>query len=205
MMATKQSLPKSVRAALYLRVSTSEQTTDNQEVALREVAAHCGHLITKVYRDHGVSGAKGRDKRPQFDAMLKDASRRKFNVVMAWSVDRVSRSLTDLLEFLREIHALKVDLYLHTQGIDTTTPTGRAMFQMMGVFGELERSLIQERIKAGLDRARASGKRLGRPGISDEVVANIQQLLTQGLTIVEVAREARVGTSTVERVKRRSV
>ena len=92
---------------------------------------------------------------------------------------------------------------MHTEGIDTTTPTGKAVFQMMGVFGELARSLIEERIKAGRDRTRASGKRLGPPGISDEVALKIQQRLTQGMTVVETARESRDSTSTVERVKRR--
>jgi DNA invertase Pin-like site-specific DNA recombinase len=84
----------------------------------------------KVYRDHGVSGAKGRDKRPQFDALCRDATQRKFDMVMAWFVDRLGRSLQDLVAFLSEIHALKIDLYLHQQGLDTTTPGGKAMFQM---------------------------------------------------------------------------
>jgi DNA invertase Pin-like site-specific DNA recombinase len=119
------------RAALYLRVSTLDQNTDNQEIQLREVAGRAGYEIIRVYRDHGISGAKGRAGRPQFDALCKDAARRKFDLVMSWSVDRLGRSLTDLLEFLREIHALRIGLYLHQQGVDTTTPSGKAMFQMM--------------------------------------------------------------------------
>jgi DNA invertase Pin-like site-specific DNA recombinase len=114
--------------------------------------------ITEVYRDHGISGAKGRDKRPQFDALCKAAARREFDVVMAWSVDRLCRSLQDLVGFLSELHALKIDLYLHQQGIDTTTPGGKAMFQMMGVFAEFERSIIQERVRAGLRRAQERGQ-----------------------------------------------
>jgi DNA invertase Pin-like site-specific DNA recombinase len=94
------------RVALYLRVSTLDQNTDNQEIQLREVAGRAGYEITKVYRDHGISGAKGRDQRPQFDALCKDAARRKFDLIMSWSVDRLGRSLTDLPEFLKEIHAL---------------------------------------------------------------------------------------------------
>src|ERR1700704_5966420 len=109
------------RAAIYLRVSTDEQTTDNQERALREVAARSGHEIVAVYRDEGISGAKGRDKRPGFDAMHKDASRRKFDMVMAWSVDRLGRSLQDLIGFLSELHSLGIDLFLHQQDLDTTT------------------------------------------------------------------------------------
>ena len=142
------------RAVLYLRVSTVDQTTANQERELREVAARMGCEIVRVYRDHGISGAKGRDKRPEFDRLLRDAAQRKFDMVMAWSVDRLGRSLQDLVGFLSELHALHIDLFLHQQGLDTTTPGGKAMFQMMGVFAEFERSMIQERVRAGLRRAR---------------------------------------------------
>ena len=110
-----------------------------------------------MYRDEGISGSKGRDKRPGFDAMHKDASRRKFDIVMAWSVDRLGRGLQDLIGFLSELHALGIDLALHQQGIDTTTPAGKAMFQMMGVFAEFERSMIVERVRAGV--ARGQGER----------------------------------------------
>src|SRR3954462_5795743 len=122
------------RAALYLRVSTGEQTTDNQSRELVEVAARSGWSIVGVYEDAGISGAKGRDKRPAFDRLCKDASRRKFDVVMAWSVDRLGRSLQDLVGFLDELRGLKVDLFLYKQGMDTTTPGGRMLFQMCGVF-----------------------------------------------------------------------
>src|SRR5256885_13608096 len=117
------------RAVIYLRVSTIEQTTANQERELREVAGRMGCEIVKVYKDHGISGAKGRDKRPAFDALCRDAAQRKFDVVMAWSVDRLGRSLQDLVAFLSELHALRIDLFLHQQGLDTTTPGGKAMFQ----------------------------------------------------------------------------
>ena len=151
------------RAALYARVSTRNgQTPENQIQALCEVASRKGWEIIDQYVDYGVSGAKGREKRPEFDRLLKDATRRKFDVLMAWSVDRLGRSLQDLVSFLEEIHANGVDLYLHVQGVDTTTPAGRALFQMLGVFAEFERSIIQERIHAGLARARTKGVRLGR-------------------------------------------
>ena len=145
------------RAVLYLRVSTIDQTTANQERELRQIAAHMGCEIVKVYKDHGISGAKGRDKRPAFDALCRDANRRQFDVVMAWSVDRLGRSLQDFVGFLSELHALRIDLYLHQQGLDTRTPAGKAMFQMMGVFAEFERAMIQERVRAGLARAKARG------------------------------------------------
>jgi len=168
------------KAAVYLRVSTLDQTTANQERELREVAARMGCDIIKVYRDHGVSGAKRRDKRPQFDAMCKDAARRQFDMVMAWSVDRLGRSLQDLVGFLSDIHALKTDLYLHQQGIDTTTPAGKAMFQMMGVFAEFERAMIQERVRAGLARAKDEGKTLGRPRIDAATETTIRKALEKG-------------------------
>ena len=120
------------RAVLYLRVSTIEQTTANQERELREIAGRMGCEIVKVYKDHGISGARGRDKRPAFDALCRDAAKRQFDMVMAWSVDRLGRSLQDLVGFLSELHALRIDLFLHQQGLDTTTPAGKALFQMMG-------------------------------------------------------------------------
>jgi DNA invertase Pin-like site-specific DNA recombinase len=127
------------QVALYTRVSTDRQTTENQERELRTIAARAGWNLVKVYRDEGISGAKGRDERPAFDALCKDAARRQFDMVMAWSVE-LGRSLQDLIGFLSELHALGIDLMLHQQGLDTTTPAGKAMFQMMGVFAEFERA-----------------------------------------------------------------
>jgi hypothetical protein len=132
-----------------------------------------GCEIVRVYKDHGISGTRGRDKRPAFNKLCRDAARREFDVVMAWSVDRLGRSLQDLVGFLSELHALKVDLFLHQQGLDTTTPAGKAMFQMMGVFAEFERAMIAERVRAGLARARGEGKRLGRPPIAPELQKRI--------------------------------
>jgi DNA invertase Pin-like site-specific DNA recombinase len=190
------------RAVLYLRVSTIEQTTANQERELRQVAERMGCEIVKVYKDHGISGAKGRDKRPAFDAMCRDASRRQFDVVMAWSVDRLGRSLQDLIAFLGELHALGVDLFLHQQGLDTTTPAGKAMFQMMGVFAEFERAMIQERVRAGLARAKDAGKQLGRPRLAADVENRIRKALaTSGRPGVrKIAKRFGVAVSTVQRV-----
>jgi DNA invertase Pin-like site-specific DNA recombinase len=151
------------RAAIYLRVSTQDQTTSNQEHELRQAAERAGWQVAKVYKDHGISGAKGRNGRPAFDTLCRDATKRQFDVVMAWNVDRLGRSLKDLVAFLSELHALGIDLFLHQQGLDTTTPSGKAMFQMLGVFAEFEHSIIQERVRAGLQRAKREGKRLGRP------------------------------------------
>ena len=189
------------RVALYLRVSTDGQTTENQRLELERIAEHSGWRIVGSYEDHAISGAKGREKRPALDNLLKDANRRKFDVVAAWSIDRVGRFLKDLLAFLDEIHALGIDLYLHQQGIDTTTPAGKAMFQMCGVFAEFERSIIRERINAGLARAKANGKKLGRPKVDDSVEQAIRQALERAdKGMRKIAREMGVGVSVVQRV-----
>ena len=193
------------RAVLYLRVSTVEQTTANQERELREVAGRMGCDIIKIYKDHGISGAKGRDKRPAFNALIRDAAQRKFDMVMAWSVDRLGRSLQDLVSFLSELHALHIDLFLHQQGLDTTTPAGKALFQMMGVFAEFERSMIQERVGAGLRRAKDEGKRLGRPRIAPDLERRILAALekpgrTEGVR--KIAVRFGVDPSTVQRISR---
>jgi DNA invertase Pin-like site-specific DNA recombinase len=192
------------RAVLYLRVSTLDQTTANQERELREIAGRMGCEITRVYKDHGISGAKGRDKRPGFNALCRDATKRQFDVIMAWSVDRLGRSLQDLVGFLSELHALKIDLYLHQQGLDTTTPAGKARFQMMGVFAEFERAMIQERVRAGLRRAVAEGKALGRPRIDPNLEHRIRKALNEPGRpgVRELARRFGVATNTVQRISR---
>jgi DNA invertase Pin-like site-specific DNA recombinase len=164
-----------MRAAIYLRVSTDEQTTDNQERELRATAERAGHEVVAVYRDAGISGTKGRDKRPGFDAMYKDAARRRFDVVMA--VDRLGRSLQDLIAFMQELRSLKIDLFLHQQGLDTTTPAGKMMFQVLGSFAEYERDMIRARVNAGIARAKAAGKHCGRPPLAPELAERIRQAM----------------------------
>ena len=189
------------RAALYLRVSTFEQTTENQELELRQVVGRIDCEIVKVYKDHGISGAKGRDKRPGFDALCRDAAKRQFELVMAWSVDRLGRSLQDLIGFLSELNSLNIDLFLHQQGLDTTTPSGKAMFGMLGVFAEFERAMIRERVRAGLARARANGKTLGRPRVSATMEEAIRKALADGSGIRKVAAALSVGVGTVSRIR----
>ena len=186
--------------ALYARVSTDGQTCDNQLRELRRVVRRHKWKIAAEYVDHGISGANGRDKRPEFDNMMKAAVRREFDAIAAWSVDRLGRSLQHLVGFLNELHAKEIDLYLHQQGIDTTTPAGRAMFQMCGVFAEFERSIIRERVNAGLQRARAQGKTLGRPRVSRKTEGAILKARARGLGKRKIARELGVGTSVVQRV-----
>ena len=152
------------------------------------------------YRDAGISGAKGRDMRPGLDQMLKDASKRRFDVVMAWAIDRLGRSLIDLLGTIQTLEACGVDMYLDQQSIDTTTPAGRLMFQVTGAFAEFERSMIRQRVNAGLKRAVAAGKTLGRPRIGEKVEKRIRDQLKAGNGILKVARELGVGTGTVQRI-----
>jgi DNA invertase Pin-like site-specific DNA recombinase len=190
------------RAVFYLRVSTIDQTTANQERELRAIADRMGCEVVKVYKDHGISGAKGRNGRPAFDALCRDATKRQFDVIMAWSVDRLGRSLQDLVGFLSEIHALGIDLFLHQQGLDTTTPGGKAMFQMMGVFAEFERAMIQERVRAGLARARDEGKRLGRPPIDPALEKRVREALAGGLSVRKTAAKFEINPSTVQRISR---
>jgi DNA invertase Pin-like site-specific DNA recombinase len=129
---------KPKRAALYVRVSTDHQSVENQVRELRQVAERRGWQVVEIYRDAGISGAKGRDRRPGLDAMLKDANRRKFDVVMAWAIDRLGRSLIDLLGTIEHLQEVGVDLYLDQQHIDTTTPTGKLLFQITGAFAEFD-------------------------------------------------------------------
>ena len=188
------------RAAIYLRVSTTGQTTENQRRELEAVAAQRGWQIVTTYEDAGISGAKGRDRRPGFDRTLRDATAGKFDIVCAWSVDRLGRSLQDLIGFLSELHATGRDLYLHQQAIDTSTPSGRAMFQMLGVFAEFERGMIRERVNAGLARARAKGVKLGRRPIAADVEKRILALRSQGMGMIKIGRELGIGTGTAQRV-----
>ena len=136
--------------------------------------------------------------------MLKGVARKEFDVVAAWSVDRLGRSLIDLVELLQELHSMGVDLYLHQQGINTTTPAGKALFGMMGVFAEFERGMIRERVKAGLARAQKNGTKsgnpIGRPTVSEGVEERIRELRSEGLGMVKIAKQARCGVSVVQRV-----
>ncbi|MER8552740.1 recombinase family protein [Mesorhizobium sp. M1217] len=189
------------RVAIYTRVSTDRQATENQERELRQIAERAGWEVVEVYCDHGISGAKGRDKRPAFDRMLKDATRRRFDMVMAWAVDRLGRSLQHLVGFLGELQGAGVDLFLHQQGLDTSTPAGKAMFQMSGVFAEFERAMIVARVNAGLATARAKGKRLGRPRMVDGKTTAIREALAAGGSVRQVAASCSTSIGTVHRVK----
>ena len=194
------------RAALYVRVSTSDrgQTVENQLQPLQEAAGRLGWIVVAVFRDEGISGSLGRQKRPGLDALLKGVARREFDIVAAWSVCRLGRSLPDLIGLLGELRSRDVDLYLHQQALDTSTPSGRMLFGMLGVFSEFERAMIRDRVMAGLDRARSSGKRLGRPRTTPFQVQRIRLALDEGRGVRETARLLKVSAAKVSEVRRMS-
>jgi DNA invertase Pin-like site-specific DNA recombinase len=190
------------QAALYVRVSTDHQTVENQIQELTAIAKRRGWTVVETYQDAGISGAKGRDKRPALDEMLKDACRRKFDIVMVWAIDRLGRSLIDLLHTIQELEACGTDIFIDKQSLDTTTPMGKLMFQVCGAFAEFERSMIRQRVRAGLKRARNEGKRLGRPTIDPAIVRKVQIALAKGDEgMHKIAARYGVGTGTVQRIK----
>ena len=190
------SLPK--RVALYTRVSTDTQTVENQHIELKAVTERLGWVVVAELADEGISGAKGRDQRPAFDRLMQMVTRKEIDLIACWSVDRLGRSLQHLIGFLGEINERGVDLYLHTQGLDTSTSAGRAMFSMLSVFAEFERSILRERIMAGLRR---STKKPGRPPLDPEKAARIRRELDRGTSINATARKLKVGVGTVHRIK----
>src|SRR6516162_7130447 len=207
------------RAALYARVSTDHQTVENQIRELSQVAKRRGWEVVEIYRDAGISGTKGREGRPGLDAMLNDASRRKFDVVMAWAIDRLGRSLVDLLGTIQGLESCGVDLYLDQQNIDTTTPAGKLMFQITGAFAEFERSMIRTHVNAGLKRAKdqikrdghfvtRNGevlKRLGRPNADPAKPRKARAALAEGHGINRVAKMVGLGVGTVQKLKNEMV
>jgi len=176
----------------------------NQEHELREAAAAKGWEVAEVYRDEGVSGAKGREARHGLDQCLKDTVRGRFSVLMAWSVDRLGRSLQDLLHTLNDLRGANCDLFLHKQSLDTRTPSGRALFQMLGVFSEFELALIKERVKAGIERAKRTGTKtgrpFGRPRVSMEIERKVRALRRRKLGLVKIGRQLGIGTGTAKRI-----
>lgn len=188
------------RCAIYTRVSTKDQTTTNQIKELEEVANRKGLTIVSRFSDQ-VSGAKGRDTRKGFDNLIKGAVRKDFDMILVWSVCRLGRSLQHLVSFLDEIHAVGCDIYIHQSGLDTSTPSGKMMFQMCGVFSEFERTLIRNRVIAGQQRAKSEGKHIGRPSnLNDGLIHSIKYMREKGIGIRRIARDLNVGIATVYKV-----
>ena len=190
------------RVALYARVSTSDQTAENQLRALREHAERAGWTIVADFTDHAVSGT--REKRPGLDALLAEARRRKFDLIAVAALDRLGRNLRHLVTLLDELQHLNVGLVSLREALDLTSPIGRAMFALVGVLAEVERAWIVERTHAGLRRARAQGKRLGRPRLIPDV-ATLRQLLADGVSYRAAARALKVSEGTVRRTLRATV
>ena len=180
------------RIAIYARVSTDKQTVENQLIELRSLCERLGYTIVQEYTDNGISGAKGRNDRPALDALMKAATQRKFDMVMCWSIDRLGRSLQNLVEILNELQALGIDLFFQQQGMDTSTPSGRMIFSVFGAIGEFERNLIRERVLAGQQRAKANGIRIGRPTkINDGMRSAVKLLREKGMGIKQSAHMLR--------------
>ncbi len=202
-----------MKVAIYARVSTDGQSVNAQLADLRETAERRGWKIVHEFTDKGISGAKGRDERPALDAMLKAATRREFDMVAAWSVDRLGRSLQHLVNGLNDLKDVGVGLYLHKQGIDTSTPSGRAMFGMLSVFAEFERDLIRERVRAGMKVAKAEQaagmerlhkngrvkKPIGRP-VGADMERMVLELPAKKWGVNRIARELGIGSGTVRRI-----
>ena len=197
---------KMAKVVIYGRVSTSDQTTENQILKLKEIVEINNWDLIDIYIDEGISGTKGRDKRPEFDRLCKDMVRRKFNRILVWDVSRLGRSLQHLVEFLNDVQSINCNLYIHQSGLDTSTPSGRMMFQMVGVFAEFEREMISERVKSGLDRVRAKGKKLGRPiTITEDLKSQVRYLIDQGLPYSEILKQTGVPKPTISRIKHQGV
>jgi DNA invertase Pin-like site-specific DNA recombinase len=186
-----------MRVALYCRVSTAHQSSDNQLQELERVASTRGWNVVRTFRDDGISGAKGRDGRPALDALLKAATRREFDLIAVWSIDRLGRSLQHLVTTVNDLHASGVQLYFHQQALDTTSPSGKLMFGVFSSFAEFERDLIRERIKLGVERARKEGKKLGRPSsVTDSTRAAIVELYKKGMSPKKISQTLRCGVGT---------
>ena len=190
------------KVSIYARVSTDSQTVENQLRELHAVAERNDWIVVAVHTDEGISGAKGRDKRPGYDALLTGVARKDYEMIACWSVDRLGRSLPHLVSFLGDIQAKGVDLYLHQQGLDTSTPSGRMLFQMLGVFAEFERSMIRERIMSGLRR---TSKKSGRKPMAADRVEAIRRSLRDGLGIRATARLHSASPMTVTKIARETM
>jgi len=189
------------RVAIYARVSTADknQTVENQLRDLLAVAERQDWQIVATFTDEGISGAKGRDKRPAFDNLLKGVARKDFDLIACFSVCRIGRSLQDLISFLGDIQSKDVDLYVHTQGLDTSTPSGAMMFQLLSLFSSYERAILRDRILSGLRR---TTKKSGRRPMPEDRAQAIRRSLIDGQGIRATARLHRASTTTVTAIKR---
>ena len=189
------------KVAIYSRVSTLDQTIDNQLLELRDHCSKMGWEIVKEYADEGLSGTLSRDKRPALNSLIKDAYRKKFDSVVCWDISRIGRSMKELVLFLSDMKDRNIGICSVRQGFDTSTSMGEIMFQFVGILSSWEREMIRERTLAGLDRARSEGKTLGRKKvITDEITSKIVNLRSIGRSIRDIASEVGVSRGTVSNV-----
>ena len=191
----------SKRVALYLRVSTDGQTVANQKQALRDTADRHGWSVVAVYKDAGISGKNGREKRPGFNALWKAITAREFDMVAVWAIDRLSRSLLHLIQITQEMKAKGVDLFVQVQGIDTTTPAGEMLLGIFGSLAQWERAMIRERTVAGIRRAHKAGKLSGRRPIAESVKERVRERIEKGESLASIARGMRLAVRSVWSIK----
>jgi DNA invertase Pin-like site-specific DNA recombinase len=192
------------RVAIYARVSTGEQGPEAQLRELRAYAAHRGFAVTREYVDQASGDVRRRRRAPEFEALMQDARRRRFDCVLVSKYDRFARTLGALIGALQEFHDLGVDFISHTQAIDTTTPMGRLFFHVIGSFAEFERETIVERVRAGLANAQAKGKRLGRPVRDPTTAARVAALRREGLSLRQIAARERLSPPGVRKMLKRA-
>ena len=189
------------KAVIYSRVSTNEQTVENQLRVLREVAEKRGLEVVREISDEGISGAKGRDERQGFDELIKGSVKNQWDIILVWDVSRLGRSLKHLVSFLEDVQSAKCDLYIHQSGIDTSTSSGKMMFGMLSVFSEFERSMIRERVIAGQQRAVANGIKLGRKtNVNDGIITAVYHMRQNNVPIKRIAKDLQIGVGTVYKV-----
>jgi len=193
-MATNNSTPRSVRVAIYCRVSTSDQSTESQVLDLRRYVRERGWTLFNEYCDNGISGTK--DSRPALNELMDAARKRRFDAVLVWRFDRFARSTKHLILALEEFRNLGIDFVSYQENIDTSSPLGSAIFTIISAVAQLERDIIAERVKAGLRRARENGKKLGRPKASVDT-EKIQKLRSKGLSLRAIAKETGISRTTV--------
>ena len=189
------------RAVIYSRVSTNEQTVENQLRVLREEAEKRGLEVVREISDEGISGAKGRDERLGFDELIKGSVKNEWDIILVWDVSRLGRSLKHLVSFLEDIQSAHCDMYIHQSGIDTSTASGKMMFGMLSVFSEFERSMIRERVIAGQQRAVANGVKLGRKtNVNDGIITAVYHMRQNNVSIKRIAKDLQIGVGTVYKI-----
>ena len=189
------------KVVIYTRVSTDKQTVENQVKELTEYCKRCNFEIVKIYRDEGISGTKGRDERSGLDEMMKDAVHHKFDMLLCYSICRLSRYLKELITIMNTLNELKIDMFFSVQSIDTTTSAGKMIFNIFGSLAEFERELLRERIKSGINRAREQGKKLGRKTkINESLVTAVRLLRDRDMSIKNISKELNIGIGTIYKI-----